>query len=115
MGMTKTLRLKNKPLIGIDISQTYVRAMAIDPSSHKIIGYGAKSVEPEKVRESLNSNGEYIGACLSSLLSQNIVGKLPSNQAVVSIPTTLTYSRSLVLPAETEANLKDAVMLEAEQ
>lgn len=113
--MKHKLFLQNRPVIGIDISATYVKLMAIDPKKWLVTGYGSVSVDPLKIQDSLNNSPEYLTGVLRDLLEKNIVGKLSTSSVVVSIPTNRTYSRSVSIPLEAAKKMDEAVQLEAGQ
>lgn len=116
MGTTKQrLFLHDKPVAGIDISPTGVKVMAIDPKKWTVFGYGSVDLDPAKLQESLATNNTYLSSAISSLMSNHITGHIPSNHVVVSVPTSRTYSRNIVLPRQAEKNLLEAIQLEAEQ
>jgi type IV pilus assembly protein PilM len=106
---------KDKPIIGLDISQTGVKVMAIDPKKWLVLGYGSIDLDPAKVQKSLESNDHYLSENISSLLHEKLVGELPSNHAVIGIPTTRTFSRTFTIPANAEKTLSDAVEIEVDQ
>lgn len=113
--MTK-LFFKEKPLIGLDISQTGVKVMAIDPKKWLVLGYGSLDIDPTQVQASFdNLEDPYLTEKISSLLKENLVGKLDSDHAVIGIPTARTFSRTFSIPIAEEKNLSDAVLVEAEQ
>jgi type IV pilus assembly protein PilM len=115
MGMKQRLFLHDKPLTGIEISQTGVKIMSINTKKWAVTGYGSIDLDPAKLQESLAKNDDYLAKSIRSLLDKNIVGKIPSDHVVLSVPTGRTYSRSLTLPKEAEKNLFEAIKLEAEQ
>lgn len=111
-----TLFYKDKPIIGVDFSPTSLKVMAIDPKRNHVLGYGSIDVDPVKLQESFDlEKSDYLTDSLTRLLKQKVVGKLLSDHAVIGIPTARTYTRSFNLPASAEDNLKDAILLEAEQ
>jgi type IV pilus assembly protein PilM len=115
MGMKQTLFLHSKPLVAIDISPTYIKLMSVDTKKWLVTSYGSVTVDPQKLQESILGNGEYMAEMIKEVVSKDVVGKLPSNHVVVSIPTNRTYSRSIRIPKEAARKLDDAVRLEAEQ
>ncbi len=115
MGMNRTLFLQKRPIVGIDISYTYVKLMSIDPSKWQVTSYGSINTDPIKVRQSLTGSSNYLSEVIQDMLKKNIVGTLPSDQVVVSIPTNVTYSRSVTLPKAGIKKLDDAIALEASQ
>lgn len=106
---------KDKPIIGLDISQTSLKLMAVNAKKWTVLGYGSIDVDPSKLQQSLDTDGAYLGSQLTKLLETKLVGHMPSNHVVMSIPASRTYSRSIALPADIKGDLLDAVRLEAEQ
>jgi type IV pilus assembly protein PilM len=107
---------KDKPVVGLDFSQTSLKAMSIDPKRVSVLGYGSLDLDPTKVQEALDTgNPTYLSAALASLLKEKIIGRISSNHVVMSIPTARTYTRSFTLPSDAEGHLHDAIALEAEQ
>ncbi len=113
--MQQTLFLHHRPLVGIDISHTYVKLMSLTPSKWDVTSYGSINADPVKLRSSLTGSPDYLVELLKGLVEKNIVGKLPSEQVIISIPTNLTYSRSVSLPKAAIKKLDDAISLEAGQ
>ncbi len=113
--MKRTLFLPHSPLIGIDISHTYLKSMSMNVAKWAVSGYGSTNADPLKLRNSLTESPEYLVSLLRDLMDKNLVGKMSSSQAIVSIPTNLTYSRSTSLPKAAIKKLDDAVSLEASQ
>lgn len=112
--MTKLFH-KDKPIIGLDISQTGIKVMAVDPEKWLVLGYGSADLDPLKIQKSLEDGDEYLGDNLRALLTDKIVGTLPSLQAVIGIPSSRTFSRTFTLPAKAEKGLADAVEVEVDQ
>lgn len=113
--MTK-LFYKNKPLVGLDISQTGIKIMAIDQKKWLVLGYGSLDLNPGQVQSSLeNPNDTYLADSLRSLLENNIVGALHSDHVVVGIPTARTYIRTFSIPTAEEKHLESAVGIELDQ
>jgi type IV pilus assembly protein PilM len=115
MGTKTKLFYRDKPLVGIDISTTGIKAVAINPHKMNVLGYGSINLDPQKVQISLSKGDDYLADGLKQLLQEKIHGKLPSNHIAVSVPTSRTYSRTLELPLDAEANLADSLQLEVEQ
>jgi len=113
--MTK-LFYKDKPLIGLDISQTGIKIMSIDPKRWLVLGYGSLDLDPVKVQASLDGNDDtYLTESISILLHNNIVGTLSSDHVVVGLPTGRTFSRTFKIPTSEEKNLASAVEIEVDQ
>lgn len=109
------LFFQDKPIIGIDISNTGIKVMAVDAKRWLVLGYGSIDLNPTKVKESLDGDGAYLIENLTTLLKEKIIGTLPSNHAIIAIPTSRTYSRTFTTPAGVENILEDAVLTEADQ
>lgn len=112
--MTKLFH-KDKPIIGLDISQTGIKVMAIDIQKWLVLGYGSIDLDPQKIQASLENGDEYLGDNLKGLFTDKIVGTLPSNQVVIGIPSNRSYSRTFSLPAKAEKDIADAVEVEVDQ
>lgn len=89
--------------------------MAIDTKRWLVTGYGSIDLDPEKLQKSLDGDDDYLTTSLKSLLTKNLVGHLPSDHVVLSIPTGKTFTRTFNLPLASEKNIKDAVDLEVDQ
>ena len=106
---------KDKPIIGLDISQTGIKVMALDPSRWSVLGYGSIDLDPVKIQKSLDEGYDYLSKNLRALITEKVIGKVNNNHAVLSIPTSKTYARTFSLPSSAESNLKEAIDLEVEQ
>lgn len=115
MGIKTKLFYRDKPLVGVDVSTTGIKMMAINPHKMSVQGYGAIDLDPQKVQTSMTKGDGYLGTGMKQLLDSKIVGHLPSTHVAISVPTSRTYSRTIQLPIDTEANLDEALQLEAEQ
>lgn len=105
---------KDKHVIGLEISHTSAKVMSIRPADHIVQGYGAVELDPSKMTN-VTDMSAHLTEQLESLFKKNIIGRLPSNHAIVSVPTSRTFTRSVTLPASAEDNLASAVEIEAEQ
>ena len=107
---------KDKPIIGLDISNTGIKIMSADPKKWLVHGYGSIDLEPIKVKDAMeNANSTYITDNVKILLSEKVIGDASSKRVAIAIPTARSYSRTFTLPASTEKSLHDAVILEADQ
>jgi type IV pilus assembly protein PilM len=109
------LYFQDKPVIGLDISQTGVKVMAINAKKWLVTGYGTIDLDPARVTASLEGDDDYLETSLKTLLAKNILGHLPSNHAVLSVPTGRTFTRTFQAPIDAEKHLKDAIELEINQ
>jgi len=107
---------KDKPIIGLDISNTGVKVMSTDPKKWLVHGYGSIDLEPLKVKDAMeNANSTYLTDNIKTLMAEKIIGTLPSKRVAIAVPTARSYSRTFILPASAEKSLHDAVILEADQ
>lgn len=117
--MTKAkLFYKDKHTIGLDIGQTGLKIMSVDPKKWSVQGYGSIDLDPAKMQAALDSNtgdDTYLEENLSALLKDNIIGGLPSNHVVIGVPTSRSFSRTFSLPSSQEKSLDEAVEIEVSQ
>ena len=106
---------KDKPIVGLDISQTGMKIMSIDRKKWVVTGYGSIDLDPIKVQESIDAGDSYLAANMSELIGKNLVGKLASEHVVLGIPAGRTFTRTFTVPAKSEKHLSDAIELEVEQ
>lgn len=106
----------DKPLFGLDISHTGIKAMAVDPRKWAVESYGSIDLEPLRVKEALESPGKtYLTDNIKLLLGEKMIGRISTDRVAIAIPTARCFSRTFILPASAEKNLHEAVLLEAEQ
>jgi type IV pilus assembly protein PilM len=106
---------RDEPIIGIDVSQTSIKAMMVDSKHWQVIGYGSIDLDPTEAAKSLSGDGTYLTQNLKKLFSEKSIGHMNSEHAVLSIPSAKTYTRTFTIPAKSESNLSEAISLEAEQ
>lgn len=109
------LFFQDKQIVGLDISSTGIKVMAIDTRKWLVLGYGSLDLEPIKIKESLEGNSTYLADNIKLLVKEKIIGTLPSDHIAIGIPTNRSYSRTFTLPISVERNLKEAVQLEVDQ
>lgn len=89
--------------------------MAVDPKKWLVLGYGSVDLDPSKVQKSLESDDGYLAENIKSLMTDKLVGQLPSNHVVIGVPTSRTFSRTFTVPVKAESTLADAVEIEVDQ
>jgi type IV pilus assembly protein PilM len=109
------LFLRDKQIIGLDISTTGIKVMSVDVRKSSVNCYGAIDLDPAKLKESLEGNNEYLVTSLQTLFKSHLNGSLPSNHVALALPTAKTYSRTITLPSKVEKHLAEAIELEIEQ
>ena len=112
--MTKLL-FKDKPIVGLDISQTGIKIMAVDPKRWLVTGYGSIDLDPAKVQKSFDTDDGYLSESIKQIVSEKLIGTLPSNHVVVGVPAARSFIRTFTIPADAENTLNDAVTLEADR
>jgi len=108
----------DKPIIGLDINSTGIKAMSVDAKKWLVNGYSSIDLDPLKIKEALeveNSQSTYLIDNIKDLFGDKKIGTLPGNRVAIAIPTERSYSRTFVLPSSTEKMLSEAVILEADQ
>jgi type IV pilus assembly protein PilM len=107
---------KDKPIIGLDISNTGIKIMSADPKKWLVDGYGSIDLDPLKIKEAFeNENSTYLTDSIKLLRQEKNFGNLLGSRVVIAIPTARSYTRTFTLPSSAESSLDEAVILEAEQ
>lgn len=107
---------RDKPIIGLDISQTGIKLMAVDTKKLLVLGYGSADLDPIKAQKALNGEETaYLTEELRALLGKKLVGVLPSDHVVVGVPTARSFARTFTIPTSAEKTLKDAIEIEVDQ
>lgn len=106
---------KDKPVIGLDIGQTNIKVMAVDPKKWLVLGYGSIDLDPAKLQASFENDDTYLTDSIQTLLGEKLIGALPSNHAIIGIPTNRTFLRTFTVPANAENTLDSAVEIEVDQ
>ena len=111
----KKLFYTDKPIIGLDISSTDMKVMSIDLKRQAVLGYGNLDLDPLRIKKSFEEDDLYLSESLQALIDKKLVGTLASEQVVLGIPTSRTFSRTFTVPLSAENTLKDAVAIEVGQ
>ncbi len=106
---------KDKPIIGLDISSTDMKLMSIDLHKQQVLGYGNIDLDPLRIKKAFDEDDNYLSESLRSMLDKKLVGTLGSDQVVLGIPTSRTFSRTFTIPLSAEKTLEDAVAIEVSQ
>lgn len=114
--MKKSIFFKDKSIIGLEISYTGLKAMAIKQSTWSVEAYGALDLDPAKMQATFDvADDEYLTENLKKLFSDHIIGSLPSNHVAIGIPTSKTFTRTFAVPIKQKKKLAEAVELEVTQ
>lgn len=115
--MRAPLFYKNKPIFGLDIGQSTVKAVQLEQSKHgpQLVGYGYAEFAAEAIENGVVKKPEKVAEVLRPLLDNIVIGDLSTDRAFTSIPTAYLYSRVVELGDVAEEDLEEAVQLEAQQ
>jgi type IV pilus assembly protein PilM len=108
---------KQKPIFGIDIGHSTVKVVQV--ARHKkqpqTIGYGYAEFDPEAIENGVIVDPDAVKKSLRPLLENVVIGELTTDRVVASIPMVYIYSRIVELEDVEEADLSEAIELEAQQ
>lgn len=115
--MNVPLFYKQKPLLAIDIGSSTVKVVQLKGERKKVgvSGYGYADFDHSAIENGVIVKPELIKKSLKPLLDQVVIGKLTTDKAVTSIPTSHAYTRVVSLPGVEGSDLNTAIQLEAEQ
>ncbi len=108
------LFFKEKPLVGLDISQTSAKFVALSQKHNEVEAYGYVELDRAKM-QNVHDVESHLRTQLTEMMDKHSLGHMPSRQAAVSVPTYRTFTRSITLPRAAESDLLSAIQLEAEQ
>lgn len=115
--MNTPLFYRDKPVFGFDLGYNTVKVMQINSSSKQntITGYGHIEFDPTAVKNGIIVDLDTVAKQTYTLVTKHLVGSLSARRVAASVPVANTYNRILTLPKMDKSDLKQAVMLEAEQ
>ncbi len=115
--MNTPLFYREKPIFGFDLGYNSIKVMQIDSSKKQnlVTGYGHIEFDEKSVKNGVIVNVEEVAKQVYSLVDRHLVGSLGARRVAASLPVATTFNRILVLPKMDEKDLKQAVLLEAEQ
>jgi type IV pilus assembly protein PilM len=115
--MNNTYFYQDKPLFGLDIGSSSLKVMQVDSDgkNRRITGYGAVSFDPKAVKDGVIVDPEIVAKALKDLFEHNIIGEITTRRVAATIPASRTFNRTITLPRLNKKDLKEALMLEAEQ
>lgn len=119
MNNDKTYFYHDKPVFGLDIGYSSIKAMQIDKpgrdEKRTVTGYGAAHIDPAIEDDGTIANYESLAQSIHHLFTGNIVGDITTRRAALAVPTSSTYTRTLSLPVMPYEDVKTAVQLDTEQ
>lgn len=110
--------LKDKPLFGLDIGSSSIKAMQIVSNYGKqqvVLGYGVTGYEVDSVKDGVVIDHKSLAKSIQDLFKHHIVGEIDTRRVAVSIPASRTFTRAMSLPLIRDSELMQAVHIEAEQ
>lgn len=108
---------RDKPVFGLDIGLSSLKVMQITKNRKKdtVVGYGVTSFSPDVFTDGVLTDPEALAKVAYDLFDKHIVGSITTGRAVIAIPASKTFTRSMSLPKLKPKDLSAAVQLEAEQ
>ncbi len=107
----------DKPVFGLDIGFSSLKALQIDASARKkrVVGYGVTHFDPAAIVDGVIKDPEVVAKSAFELFSNGITGDITTRRVAVAIPAARTFNRPMTLPHLKNKELAEAVRLEAEQ
>lgn len=108
---------KDKKVFGFDIGRSSIKLMQVDHSAKDahVTGYGATTFDPKAISSGVIVDPEVIIKAAHKLITGELVGKLSTRHAAVSLPNEHSFSRVITLPKMDKKDLSAAVTLEVDQ
>lgn len=115
--MNNTYFYKDKPVFGLDIGLSSLKVMQIDKDRKRqhVVGYGVTSFDSSVFEDGILVKPEELAKIAHELFDKHIIGSITTPRAVMAIPASKTFTRSMTLPKLKSKDLAAAVQLEAEQ
>lgn len=115
--MRVPLIYQQKPIFGFDLGTRTAKLVQLKPvhNGYSVMGYGYANFPAEAVVEGIIVDPEEIANALNPLLKQMSYGKITATRVAASLPVSKVFTRTLELPPMEDADLAEAVRLEAEQ
>jgi type IV pilus assembly protein PilM len=109
---------KDKPVLGFDIGHSTIKVVQIGQGHGnrlRVLGYGYNTFNEHAIEDGVIVDMEALAACANPLITQLIIGRINTDRVAVAIPAARSFTRILTLPAKAASDLKQTVLLEAEQ
>lgn len=108
---------KDKPLFGLDIGFSSMKAMQVETSGDKrsLIGYGVGGFDSSAVKDGVIVDHETIAKAAVEMFTKNIIGEINTRRVAMTVPASRTFTRTINLPPLQDSELTEAIRLEAEQ
>lgn len=113
----KNLLYKDKPVFGLDIGRSTIKAIQIETGSGggdaHVIGYGNVASDSKAIKNGLIVDPEVVVKAIYELITNNMVGTISTRRVVLSLPNEHCFSRIITLPKMDDKDMKAAVINEA--
>lgn len=115
--MANQLLYKTKPLFGLDIGFSSIKAMQVAHSKkgYHVTGYGVNEFNSSAVKDGELVDPIEIARATQKLFKSKLVGDITTNRVAFAVPAARTYNRAITLPSLKPKELDDAIRSEAEQ
>lgn len=115
--MNSSYFYKDKPIFGLDIGYSSIKAMQIDRhGSHQYVrGYGVASFDANVVKDGVIVDHEKLAATTLEMFEKKLVGEINTRRVAVTVPTDKAFTRTMDLPPLKDEEIAEAVALETEQ
>ena len=104
-------------MFGFDIGRSSIKIMQINQVNKQSVvsGYGTVNFDSSAIEDGVIIDPETIIKASYELIENNIVGKITTKRAAVSLPNAHSFSRVIALPKMNQKDLASAVQLEVDQ
>jgi type IV pilus assembly protein PilM len=115
--MRVPLVYQEKPLFGFDLGTRTAKMIQLKPHGDKmeVLGYGYANFPEEAIVEGIIVDPQEIADAMKPLLHNMSFGRITATRVATGLPVSKVFTRVLDLPPMDQADLDQAVHLEAEQ
>jgi type IV pilus assembly protein PilM len=108
---------KDKPIFGLDIGFSSIKAMQLAWQGKKRIvqGYGVAGFDSKIIEDGVITDPETLAEATLKLFSSGIIGEISTRRVAIAAPASRTFTRTMRLPTLESNDISEAVRLEAEQ
>lgn len=113
----QSLFYKDKPVFGLDIGRSSIKAIQIDRTTGKnakIIGYGNTSFDPKALNNGVIVDPEELARAAYNLITKDLIGTITTRRVALSLPNEHSFSRTITLPKMDSKDIATAVISDAE-
>lgn len=105
---------RSRPLVGLDIGSSAVKAVELRPSgkSYKVVGFGTEPLPADSIVDGAIIDGAAVADAIRRLFDQR---GLKTKDVAASLSGTAVIVKKITLPQMSEADLAESISWEAEQ